>query len=775
MSREPSSRKSGLVERPAALPFPQADVSGEVGPPRSEDMKGPTFPLAAFNPFRPAQDYVVDFWQRSLLFADIMRERGNQYFAHLAEKVPNVLAFDAELVLSGLTLKRPVNYGLVRIIPPPGVAISPRKRPFVVVDPRAGHGPGIGGFKPESEIGMALAEGHPCYFVGFLPNPVPGQTIEDVLEAQACFLEQVIALHPECSCQPAVIGNCQAGWQVLMTAAIRPELFGPIILAGAPLSYWAGWPGKNPMRYAGGLLGGSWLTALTSDLGNGRFDGANLVQNFENLDPANTLWTKQYNVFSKVDTEAQRYLDFERYWGGHVFLTDVEMQYIVDNLFIGNKLSTAELVTSDGVRIDLRNIRSPILCFCSYGDNITPPPQALGWITDLYVDDEDVRAHDQRIIYSVHDSIGHLGIFVSGRVGRKEHREFTTNIDFLDSLPSGIYQAELHEKGPQTRHSDLAYGEYLLSLEARGLDDVRRIVSPDVESDRRFAAVARVSQVNVSLYRTFVQPWVREVVMQLSAQWLERLHPLRLSYELISDRNPWMAWVPAAAQQQRENRRPVPADNPFLQAQEMFSQAVVACLDQWRLWRDGAYELAFEAVYGSPLLQAWVGMNATGRRQPRDHPGETPEHLAFVRAEAERLRGAMAEGGLAEASARALYYICRVRSRVDERTFNLIRRMRDESSLNLDCVSLAKFKQAIRDQMRILRLDEAGAIAALPGLLSRARAAEIDHARAAIERIVNAEAPPDEITRLRLEQVLAVFEEAGRHAEDKGGRGHAAA
>jgi poly(3-hydroxyalkanoate) synthetase len=36
------------------------------------------------------------------------------------------------------------------------------------------------------------------------------------------------------------------------------------------------------------------------------------------------------------------------------------------------------LLTSDGVRIDLRNIRSPILVFCSYGDNITPPAQALG-------------------------------------------------------------------------------------------------------------------------------------------------------------------------------------------------------------------------------------------------------------------------------------------------------------------------------------------------------------------------------------------------------------
>jgi hypothetical protein len=63
----------------------------------------------------------------------------------------------------------------------------------------------------------------------------------------------------------------------MLLAAQRPELFGPIIIAGAPLSYWAGVRGVNPMRYSGGLLGGSWLTALAGDLGAGVFDGAALV------------------------------------------------------------------------------------------------------------------------------------------------------------------------------------------------------------------------------------------------------------------------------------------------------------------------------------------------------------------------------------------------------------------------------------------------------------------------------------------------------------------
>ena len=93
---------------------------------------------------------------------------------HEAETVPNVLDYEAELVIDGRTLPRPVNYVLARIVPPAGVEIDPTRRPFVIVDPRAGHGPGIGGFKADSEIGVAFKAGHPCYFIGFLPEPDAG-------------------------------------------------------------------------------------------------------------------------------------------------------------------------------------------------------------------------------------------------------------------------------------------------------------------------------------------------------------------------------------------------------------------------------------------------------------------------------------------------------------------------------------------------------------------------------------------------------------------------
>src|SRR5215470_14805951 len=191
-----------------------------------------------------AMEYAIDAAQRSVLFWDVMRQRGNQYLEHMAETAPHVLDYKVELVADGRKFDRPVNYALARVVPPDGVEINPKLRPFVIVDPRAGHGPGIGGLKADSEIGVAFKAGHPCYFIGFLPDPVPGQTIEDIARAEAIFIEKVIAAHPHASGKPCVIGNCQAGWAIMMLAALRPELFGPIIVAGSPLSYWAGVHGK---------------------------------------------------------------------------------------------------------------------------------------------------------------------------------------------------------------------------------------------------------------------------------------------------------------------------------------------------------------------------------------------------------------------------------------------------------------------------------------------------------------------------------------------------
>ncbi len=699
-----------------------------------------------------AAEYTLDAWQRGILFLDVLRQRGNQYYEHMAMRAPNVLHFDARLVLDGRSLPRPVNYALVAITPPPGVEIDAKKRPFVVVDPRAGHGPGIGGFKADSEIGVAMAAGHACYFVGFLPEPVPGQTIEDIMLAQAAFVERVIELHGEADGRPVVVGNCQGGWATMLAAATRPELFGPLIIAGAPLSYWAGVRGKNPMRYSGGLNGGSWLTALAGDLGAGIFDGAALVQNFENMNPANTLWSKQYNLFAKVDSEGPRYLEFEKWWGGHVLMNAEEMQWIVDNLFVGNKLATAEIVTQGGVRIDLRNITSPIICFCSKGDNITPPQQALGWILDLYGSVDDIRANRQTIVYCVHESVGHLGIFVSGSVAKKEHQEFASNIDFIDCLPPGLYETVLTPVAAGTAPAGPVVGDYVVSFGARTLDDIRALGGNSLEDEREFAAVARLSEANLGLYRTFLQPWVRAATTPQGAELLRRLHPDRLQFELFSDRNPLLAPVAAMAEQVRANRRPAAPDNPFTAAQDHVSGQIVAALDGWRDWRDAAVEATFHATYGSPLLQAMLGLRASDA-PPRARPGREPEQIAFVQHEIADLTARMGQGGPREAFVRAMIYVRLPELAADERGFAVLQKVREEHAADL---SLAAFKQLVRDQFLMLKLDEARAVATLPQLLE-GHAEQAAQALPLLESVVTAPGPLGSEAAARLARIAVLF------------------
>jgi pimeloyl-ACP methyl ester carboxylesterase len=704
----------------------------------------------------PVQEYWVDACQRCILTLDVLRQRGNDYLEQAARISPTVLNFAAEVLMDGRTFKRPVNYVLVRIKPPADVTIDPRKRPFIVFDPRAGQGPGIGGMKHDSEIGEVLQAGHPCYFVGFLQNPMPGQTVEDVCRAEARFVAKVVELHPEAEGKPCLIGNCQAGWQIMMMSAIRPDLVGPVLLAGSPLSYWAGVHGKAPMRYAGGLLGGTWLTALSGDLGNGRFDGAYLVANFESLKLSNTFWTKLYHLYSQVDTEAPRFLEFEKWWGGLILLNAEEMQWIADQLFVGNKLSSGELRTSDGLRVDFRNIKSPIIVFCSRGDNITPPQQALDWILDLYDHDDEVIASGQTIVYTMHQSIGHLGIFVSGTVATKEDKELVSFMDMIDLLPPGLYEAVITEADDDTDNRKLISGRYRFSLEARTLGDIRALGGNDAADELRFATVRAVSEVNLGLYRTFLGPAVRNLVTEHSAALLRHLHPNRMRFEMFSDKNPLMRPVAAWADSIRDHRQPVAAGNPLLAMEHAASDWIVRCLDAFNDARDAAEEGIFMATYDSSWLQALMGLRADGAKTRRHAERELAREAAAQRTRAE-LHEQIEQGSATEAALRALMYVQRPEGKFDERSFTILKEINSEQPPSKR-ISLAKFKELMKEQYLIMMLDEERAAAAIPKLLSVDRA-ERDATMAMLRRILTARGELSEEGKRRLAHVEALFGE----------------
>jgi pimeloyl-ACP methyl ester carboxylesterase len=554
-------------------------------------------------------DYNVDFVQRSILFFDTLRQRGNNWIAHEEAGKPPVLAYRYELLADGRTFERPVNHALVRIIPPRDVEVDDKMRPYIIIDPRAGHGPGIGGFKEDSEVGVALKAGHPVYFVIFYPEPERGQTLADVTDAEAEFVRIVAERHPE-SAKPVLVGNCQGGWAVMMLAAARPDIAGALVINGAPMSYWAGNDGDNAMRYAGGLLGGAWLSLLASDLGAGKFDGAHLVEAFENLNPANTYWDKYYHLFDDVDDEAPRFLDFERWWGGFYLMNEEEIRWIVNNLFIGNKLAQGEARLGPGRYFDLKAIKQPIIVFASMGDNITPPQQAFNWISDLYSSTAEIKANGQTIVGLIHEDVGHLGIFVSGKVAKKEHTQIVSVLKYIQALPPGLYGMKIHE----TVGAD-GNVEYDVTLHERNLEDLKRLQKYGRVDEKPFEAVAALSELNERAYELLVRPIVREAMPEWLAKVLREWHPLRVQRWWFSDRNPMLAALPAMAAAARMYRHPRSAGNPGRRAEHLFAEHMSAALDLYRDLRDAAGEAAFFETYGNMLSLSMADQRAVIRRQ----------------------------------------------------------------------------------------------------------------------------------------------------------------
>ena len=191
-----------------------------------------------------------------------------------------------------------------------------------------------------------------------------------------------------------------------------------------------------------------------------------------------------------------------------------------------------------------------------------------------------------------------------------------------------------------------------------------------------------------------------------------QMHPLRLQYELFSDQNPAMAPVAGLAEQVRNNRKPVGSDNPFVAMQEQFSDQIVAGLDAWREASEKIAERTFLAIYGSPTLQAAVGVDPAGTQRLRKAP-KNPLHRELLQKRIAELKSQIPTGGLRAAVIRGIVYAGMDRAAVDERGFEMARRLREEHG----DMSVADFKALVREQFNILLIDEEAALAAIPSML----------------------------------------------------------
>jgi pimeloyl-ACP methyl ester carboxylesterase len=652
--------------------------------------------------------YAVDCAQRAVLFWDALRQRGNNYLEHVQQGQPPVLHFKHEMVLDARTLQEPVNYALLRIIPPDGVSVDPLRRPYIIIDPRGGHGPGIGGFKDDSQVGVALRAGHPVYFVMFFRDPEPGQTLLHVCAAERAFVHKVRALHPD-SPKPAIVGNCQGGWAAMMLAASDPEATGPLVIVGAPMSYWGGaWrdgEGDNPMRYAGGILGGTWLASLSADAGNGKFDGAHLVQNFESLNPANTFVDKYYKVFANVDSEAPRFLEFERWWGGYFLMNREEIEWITRNLFVGNKLWSGEVKSGPGASgaFDLRQIRAPIIMFASLGDNITPPQQAFNWVADVYKSTDEIKARGQVIVGLMQEEVGHLGIFVSGKVAQKEYTQIVSVMKSIELLAPGLYGMEIRERAGEGGRPEYEVEFHELRLE----DIVARLNRMQRVDEKPFEAVAAISEFNQRVYELFAQPFVQATSNEFIATMVRRFHPLRVQRWACSDFNPWLAWLPGAAQLVKDNRQALPADHALRRAEASLVDLASATLEYQHALADAFTEALFFHIYGN-LFSLYIA-----DREPAPVPQPTdPRELPIVK----EALASIDKGGYPEAFARVGFLVTR-RGDVPLSRLEAGQQMVKDYKEFLPAVTLEHMRRIAGEQEIIATYETEKAIAALPALL----------------------------------------------------------
>jgi hypothetical protein len=298
-----------------------------------------------------------------------------------------------------------------------------------------------------------------------------------------------------------------------------------------------------------------------------------------------------------------------------------------------------------------------------------------------------------------------------------------------------------------------------MRCEARTLDDIRALGGNDATDERRFATAARVSETNLALYRTFAQPMVRALMSSPLAETMRQLHPLRWQYEFFSNANPMMAWVAGMADQVRENRRPVATDNPLVAMQETVSGQIVAALDAWRDTTEALAERTFLAIYGSPTLQAAVGIDPAMKR-PLRKAAKNPIHQELLQKRIAELKSQIPVGGLREAVLRGLLYVGMARDSIDERGFEAVRRIRDIHSE----LPLPAFKALVREQFNLLLIDTDAALAAVPSMLPDDAEAKLK-TFGLIEQVLTARGELSAEDRKRLQRVARLF------GVDQGGAG----
>ncbi|MCU0940835.1 MAG: DUF3141 domain-containing protein, partial [Burkholderiaceae bacterium] len=264
--------------------------------------------------------------------------------------------------------------------------------------------------------------------------------------------------------------------------------------------------------------------------------------------------------------------------------------------------------------------------------------QAFNWVADVYGSTEEIKARGQVIVGLLHEDIGHLGIFVSGKVAKREHREIVSVLKSIEALPPGLYAMQIREVGN-------AKGEpaYEVQFEERRLEDVvKRLNRFERADEKPFEAVAALSEFNQRAYELFLQPFVQATATEAAAAASRRFHPLRMERCAISDLNPFLWWLGPAAEAVKAQRQAVSPKQSLRKTEVAAAAMASAALDLYRDLRDAATEASFFQTYGT-LFGLYLADSAAEHAAPNGDGG---------RAYVQQALAAIEHGGFTAAVAR---------------------------------------------------------------------------------------------------------------------------